>query len=131
MAVRRPFLRCAGAFALCAAVWLLALQLLAAGGLGVGAAAGAAAAGHSLCLAAPDRDGAPAYPGPGGDCGSCLFCQQRGAAFSGLAVEPFASMPIVPRAEGAAGALLVAPAQPPERRAGRGGRSSRAPPAFG
>jgi hypothetical protein len=129
MAAHRLFLRCAGAFALAAAAWLMALQLLAAGGFGVGAAAGAAAVGHSLCLAAPDGDAAPGRPGPGGDCDSCLFCQQRGSALFSLVAPPEISL-ILPRGEGA-GVFVFVPSRLPERRAGRGGGSSRAPPAFG
>jgi hypothetical protein len=130
MAAHRLLFRCVGAFALAAAAWLLALQLLVVSGYGAGAAAGAAAAGHSLCLAAPDRDGEPGAPGPSEDCSSCLFCQQRGSALFGVLAPVETAAAMAPRGEGAP-AFVVIPARPPERRAGRGGRSSRAPPAFG
>jgi hypothetical protein len=72
----------------------------------------------------------PTHPQPGADCHSCLLCQQRGAAALGLAVVPAETALIVPRETGA-DAPASAPAEPAERRAGRGGGSSRAPPALG
>ena len=61
----------------------------------------------------------------------CLVCQQqqRGSGCLGLAFAPPAALNIL-RGEVAA-EPFVSPALPPERRAGRGGGSSRAPPAFG
>lgn len=130
-ALRSLARRYAGSLAICAAAWLLALQLLAAAGVGFTAAPGVvAAAVHPLCVAASDGDGAPpAHPGRGVGCDSCLLCQQRGSALLGLAVAPLETSLLVPCAE-VADAPSCSPAEPTERRAGRGGGSSRAPPAF-
>jgi hypothetical protein len=128
MAAHRFFLLCPGALAIVAAVLALALQMLLAAGV---AAAPGVAAGHSICIAAPVGDGAPAHPGQGPGCDSCLVCQQqqRGSGCLGLAFAPPAALNIL-RGEVAA-EPFVSPVLPPERRAGRGGGSSRAPPAFG
>jgi hypothetical protein len=111
--------------ALCAALCLMALQLTFGVGVGALTGAGVATGAHGWCGTADDGGG-PEQPSRGDECGGCLLCHRAPAVF-GAAFFPPASTPPEPVEEAVCAFPRQAP--PPERRAGRGTCSSRAPPA--